>query len=188
MTYFKKIISRFKNLSISRRISIVFTIFLLIIAQTFTILTVVSINNIPVILSNFKFPSGPSNLNIDIYNPEDMIVEMPYEIDNPTAFEISEITAFVNISIKYTRQSDQANISSYIFSKSKMLGTIRVFYTLIDIFEGDFNYFNITALINYFDDFDPSKLVYFYLHVGFSLKYFFNLMNLKFFVYNILLI
>jgi len=188
MSCFKKIIARFKNLSIYRKLSILITIIILIIAQTFTILIIIGINNLPVILSNFKFPSGPSNLNIDIYNPEDMIVEMPYEIDNPTAFEISGITAIVNVSIQYTRQSDQVNITSFIFGKSNILETSRAFHTLIGIFEGDFNYFNVTALINYYDEFDPSKLVYFYLHIRFSLKYFFNLMDFEFAISNILLI
>lgn len=187
MPLLTKLLSRFRNLSVHRKIIISISLLILILAQIFTILTVIGISNLSLIVSNVKFPSGHTTLNTDIYNPQDMLLELPYEIPNPTIFEISDISATVNITLEYVRQSDQVNISSMIFTKTRVLGNSKPLNELVGVFIGDFNDFNISALSDFYNDFDPFQLVYFYLDVKISIKYYLKLIDFSFYANNILL-
>ena len=185
MPSLKNTISQFKTFNNSRKISIVIFIILLLIFQIISILIAISILNFSQLLSNIKIPAGYIYFEIDIDSPEIMTAQIPYEIYNPGIYELSDIHINVDIKVNYINESNQANITSQIFSKKDTVSNCKALQTKTGLFEGDFSSFIITPLINFFAYSDELVIALFLLDVQFKAKYFYGLIEFQITQYNL---
>ena len=73
------------------------------------------------IISELEIPSGYVYINIDIENPDDMTVQMPFSISNHGMVELTEITLYVEVMLNFINKSNNANLTLSIFSKTSIL-------------------------------------------------------------------
>ena len=185
MPVVRKLISRFKKLKTSRKVSIALFIVFIISAQITSILCAIGIFNFSQLLSNIKVPSGYTYLNLDIYTPEDMTVEVPYEIKNPGIYDLTNIEISIALRLNYINESNHANITSLIFSKISLIGRCKAFSKLTDYFNGTFADFIIPPLIDFFDNAEEFEMVYYLMDIDFNAKYFYGLIKFHFAEYNL---
>ena len=183
MSAIKRFISKFKKLNTSRKISIALFIIFMISAQVTSILCAISILNFSQLLSNIKIPSGYTYLNLDIYSPDDMAVEIPYEIRNDGLYDLTNIKIGITLHLNYINESNHANITSKVFSKTSIIRNCKAFSKLSDNFEGTFSDFFISPLVEFFDNADEFEMTYYLVDINFTAKYFYNLIKFQFTVY-----
>ena len=180
MKAFKKILKKYNNLIKSRKVSIVLFIVIIITVQITSIFCAISVLNFSQLLSHIKVPAGYVYIDTDIYAPETMTVQVPYEIFNPGIYDLADIELTVDLSVNYINQSNQANITSLVFSKTSPLKACKPFSTLSGDFEGSFLNFFIPPLVEFFDDADEFEMVYYLLDIHFTAKYFFGLISFQY--------
>lgn len=179
MSIFKKQILKFKALKTSRKISIILSIGILLGAQIASFLCLICILNLSQLLSNIHIPAGYVYMDLDIFTPENMTVEIPYYIKNSGIYDLDEIELEIKININYINKSDQVNITSLFFSKTGSIGRCRALDSIYRQFKGDFTNFNIPSLVDFLNYFDETKLVLYFLDLKLRAKYFFNLVDFK---------
>ncbi len=180
MPALKNLITNFKSLRTSRKFSIVLFISFIITAQLTTILITIGILNFSQLLSNIKIPSGYINLDIDVDSPETMTVQIPFVINNPGIFELSDIKIIADIHVNYINKSNQINITSQIFSKTNSIGNCKALHKITSQFEGSFIDFLIPSLIIFLDNSDELVMIYFFLDIQFYAKYMGGLIQCQF--------
>jgi hypothetical protein len=180
MSILKDLIARFKRLNTPRKISISLFISFILIAQITSIICAIGILNFSQLLSNIKIPSGYVYVNLDIYSPNDMAVEIPYDIENAGAFDLTHIELSINLHLNYINESNHANITSHVFSKTSLAPRCRAFSTLSENFVGTFPDFLIPPLVEFFDNSDEFEMVYYLMDINLRAKYFYGLINFQF--------
>lgn len=141
-----RITYRFKALNKTRKFSILFLCFSILSTQTVSIGVLHSIISLDHIIGSIRFPNEYVDLNMDIYQPENMSVEIAYKIENPSLFEISNIILSVKIRVNYINQYTLENITSLIYSKRGKTQNCRAFRVIDSMFTGDFSDYIIENL------------------------------------------
>ena len=109
-----------------------------------------------------------------------LLVQIPYKVDNNGMFALTDITASVKINVSYLNLSNSVNITTLLFSRTSDLPDVGAFREEIGFFEGGRQYFEETAVIdvfNYSDIFEPKT---FMLNLSFSSNYFMGLIKYSF--------
>ncbi|MFW9896472.1 MAG: hypothetical protein ACFFD7_11760 [Candidatus Thorarchaeota archaeon] len=176
----KRIKKTFRNLKTSRKISLVLFFFFFLLGQIASILCAISIINISMILSEIRIPSGFVYLDLDIYTPENMTVQVPYEIHNPGIYDLFNIHITVDLYLNYINKSNQVNITSHVFSTFKNVGICKIFNQLTDDIEGEFSDFFIPSLVDFFNNVNEYEQVLYLLDIQFSANYLYGLIFLNF--------
>lgn len=175
-----KKLKEFKNLRKSRKIGVILYVVSIASFQVSSLASLGATLGFSQVLSDIRFPAGFIHLNLDVVEPENLLVAMPYEIDNGGVYYLTDIKVSVNIRVNYLNQSNLANITALFFSKSSRLPDVRASSVFSGFFEGDFRYFDLdvlTDMYNYSDAFEP-KL--YYMDLMFSAVYFLGLMRFSF--------
>jgi len=180
MPVVKKLISKFEALKTSRKISLVLFIVLIFSVQITSILCAISILNFSQLLSNIKIPSGYVYINLDIYTPDDMAVEVPYEIKNSGIYDLTDIKIHIALQLNYINESNHANITSLIFSKVSSVGRCKALSRLCAYINGTFADFLIPPLVDFFNIADEFEMTYYLLNITFNAKYFYGLIKFHF--------
>jgi len=116
----RKYVSEFKNLSASRKISILFLISFIIIAQSVSIISVVAIFDTAQIIYDTAIPCGLFYFYLDPLNPEEMEAEIPFCIRNEGWHDLTNIYISSSLKIRYVNNSTKLNQSRSFFAKSKL--------------------------------------------------------------------
>ncbi|MFW9969594.1 MAG: PKD domain-containing protein [Candidatus Odinarchaeota archaeon] len=116
-------------------------------------------------------------LNIDIYNPEDMECTVPYYIQNHGIYDISDIFVETEIYINYIDEITSKNLTRKIFYKAEGLPRCKVFSSLIGNFSGTFSSFNISAIVEFNENYDFEESFKILTNIRLKGKYLFNLIG-----------
>jgi len=109
-----------------------------------------------------------------------MTVQVPYEISNPGIYDLTDIELTIEMRVNYINHSNQANITSWVFSKTSPLQACKAFSSISGDFEGSFLNFFIPPLVEFFDDADEFEMVYYLLDIHFKAKYFLGLISFQY--------
>lgn len=175
-----RIKSNFKKLNKARKFIIIFLCLSILSTQIVSICILHSIFSLEYIIGSIKFPNGYVDFNMDIYQPENMSAEIPYKIENPSLFSISNIILDVKFRVNYIDQNTNGNISLLIYSKIQKIKDCNAFCILDSIFEGDFSDYIIENLTIFYDSFDILSPIYYYIDFNLRAKYFYELINFRF--------
>ncbi|KKL19678.1 hypothetical protein LCGC14_2463040, partial [marine sediment metagenome] len=141
--------------------------------------SIAAFSSLTQIIKSIKIPNGLIDLNLDIYNPEEIEVSIPYYIQNHGIYDLNDMIMEVDISVNYIDISSRNNITAQIFSKYGVLPNCKAFSTLIGDFSGSFTNFNISAVIAFIQNSDIFEPFSFLIDINFHLKYFFNLIQIS---------
>jgi hypothetical protein len=173
----RNLISKFRNLRLHRKISILLIISIIILTQIVGILSIAAISSLQLIIANIRIPYGAIYLNIDIYNPENMECTVPYYIQNHGIFDISGIFIETEMFINYIDELTSKNTTSKIFYKAEELPRCKVSSSLIGNFSGTFSSFNVSAIVEFNEHYNFEEPFKFLTNIRLKGKYFFNLIG-----------
>jgi hypothetical protein len=173
----KELFNRFRELKTSRKISLLLIITILAFAQTVGILSIIAVSSLQNIIASIKIPYGAIYLNIGVQNPENMKANIPYYIQNQGIFGLYDLYMESEIYINYIDQLSSKNITSRIFFKADELPNCKAFSALTGNFSGAFSYFNVTAILDFIENYDFEKPFKFLFDIRFRACYFFNLIK-----------
>lgn len=185
MSGIKNRIDKFKELRTSRKLSFSFIIAVIFFAQIVGILSLIAISSLQQIISNLRIPEGVIYLNIDVYSPESMEASIPYYIQNQGIYGLSDLSIEAEIFINYIDETTSKNITAKIFSKADGIPKCEAFSSLIGNFSGTFSSFNVSAIMDFNQNFDFEKSFKFLTNIKFRAKYFFNLITFSIALNNI---
>ena len=137
------------------------------------------------VISSINFPDGLIDLNLDIYDPENMEVSVPYNIENPGFFDLTGLYSQVEINVNFFDKTKDKNITNKIFSKSDRFPSCRAFRSQVGNFKGNFSNFNITAILDFQANIDIVKPFDFLINIYFRGSYFFNLIKFSVLLVNL---
>lgn len=180
MTHFHRKLKIFKHFKRSRKIGVVFSLISIIIFQVSSLASLGASFGLTQILSDIKVPAGYVHLDLDIIEPDNLLMVMPYEIDNSGIYKLFDIKTSASISVTYLNKSNLVNITSIIFTKSSKLPDVEPFSTLSGFFEGNKQYFNEIAIIDMFNNSNTFDLKFYVMNLSFSAVYFFGLIRFSF--------
>jgi len=180
MKLVKKYYSQFQRLNLIRKISFVLLIIIIICGPIVSILCTIAILNFSQLLYSINIPSGFIYLDLDIYSPETMTIQVPYEIKNPGIYDLTNIKISVDLRLNYINESNDVNITSLVFSRIELIGNCVALNTLTGIINGSFLDFFISPLIDFYDYSDEFETVYYLLDIDFKAKYFFGTIIFQF--------
>lgn len=187
MDKIKHYIREFKKKPLSRQFSILFSIVIIFSIQISSIFMLANFLTFIEIIPKLEIPSGYVYINIDIENPDDMTVQMPFSISNYGMAELTEITLYVEVMLNFINKSNNANLTLLIFSKISIVNSISPYMVVNDFFVGDFSDFNISALIYFEENGDEYEPLIFNVNYIFKANYFSNLLKLSISRFNITL-
>ncbi|KKN64307.1 hypothetical protein LCGC14_0493100, partial [marine sediment metagenome] len=125
-----------KDLIITRKINLLFFLFILLFSQIAGYLSIAAFSSLTQIIKRMKIPSGLIDLNLDIYHPEEIKVSIPYYIQNHGIYDLNDLFMEVEISVNYIDIFSRKNITAQIFSKDEALPDCRAFNTILGYFNG----------------------------------------------------
>ncbi len=169
----------------SRKISTCLLLTALVLGQTVSILCAIGIVGFSRILSSISIPSGYIYVDLDIYTPSAMTVEIPYVIRNPSIYEITQLSIDLELRINYINESNHANLTSLVFQKSVTGLKCKAFKNLDEKIEGKFTDFLIAPLAIFHENVDITENVYYFLDFSFHGRYFLGLIKFSFSEFNI---
>lgn len=178
--YLFKKMKAFKKFKKSKKIGIYFSIISILNFQICALVSFSASLSFSQILSDMKFPAGFVNLNLDVFEPENLLLQIPYKIDNGGMFSLTDIETSIMISVNYLNVSNSANVTSVFFSRSIRLPDVKPLSVYLGFFEGGRPYFNEIALIdmyNYSGAFEPK---FFRMNLSFSAMYYFGLIEFSY--------
>ena len=179
---FKSRFNRLKDLFITRKISLIFFLCIFIFAQTVGYLVIAAFSGLSQILETIRIPDGIIDLNLDIYNPEDIEVNIPYYIKNQGIYDLNNLYMDVDISVNYIDKITRENITLQIFTKADVLPDCTTFNSLVGNFTGTFHDFNVTAVVNFIENVDYFEIYYFLIDISFQAEYFWDLIDISIFL------
>ena len=179
---FKSKFNGFKDLFITRKISLIFFLCIFIFAQTVGYLGIAAYSSLSKILETIKIPNGIIDLNLDIYSPDEMKVSIPYYIKNQGIFDLNNLYMDVDISVNYIDKITRENITLQIFTKADTLPDCTAFNSLIGNFTGTFHDFNVTAVVNFIENVDYFEIYYFLIDISLQAEYFWDLIDVSIFL------
>lgn len=170
-------IKNFKNVPRHRKISIIFYLFAIFSSQIIAVISVVNLYQFSHIITQIEVPSGSIYFYININDPINMTVEIPYKIPNSGISDMRDIQLGVNLELNYINKSNHANITSLIFSRSEQVAVCHAMSQFEGLFKGDFTDFFINPLIIFYNNVDIEEDIIYIFDLGFRLKYFWNLLG-----------
>lgn len=150
--------------------------------QSIGYLTIAAFSGLTQIFENIRIPDGVVDLGIDVYNPEYMEVIFPYYIKNQGMYDLTDLFIEVDISVNYTDLITRENLTVQVFSKTGSLPDCKAFSSLIGYFNGTFNDFNITTVIEFLENVDHLESIKFFMDISFQVKYFWTLISFSLFL------
>ena len=181
----RKKLDKFKGLKTSRKISLPFLIFIIVIGQVVGLLSIAAFSNLSQLISNIRIPDDVISLNLDISTPENMEACIPYYIENQGIYDLNGLFINSEIFINYIDKTNSKNVTTQILSRAGTLLVCRAFSSLKGNFTGSFTHFNITAVANFESNIDISKPFGFLVNIDFHANYFFNLIRFSIILNNI---
>jgi len=185
MLNLKNSFNKLKDLFITRKLSLIFFICIFIFAQLVGFLTIAAFSGLSQIFEDIRIPDGMIDLNLDIYSPEDMEVNIPYYIKNQGIFDLNDLYMEVDISVNFIDVITRENITVQIFSRAGALPSCKAFNSLIGNFSATFHDFNITAVVNFIENTDIFEPYYYLVDISFQAEYFFGLVDFSIFLNNV---
>lgn len=179
---FKSRFNKLKDLFITRKISLIFFLCIFIFAQIVGYLIIAAFSGLSQIFETIRIPDGLIDLNLDIYSPEDMEVNIPYYIKNQGIYDLNDLYMEVYISVNYIDMITRENITLQIFAKANILPDCEAFSSLIGNFTGTFHDFNVTAIVDFMENADYFEPLYFFTDISFQAKYFWDLIDVSIFL------
>lgn len=172
-------IRHYRKLRRSRKFGKIFFIVSILLFQVISLIGLSSVLSFSNLLLTMRFPAGFVNINLDL-EPDNLLVQIPYKVENNGMFALTDITVSVRINVNYLNLSNSVNITTLLFSRTSSLPDVAAFREEIRFFEGDHQYFEESAVIdmfNYSDIFEPKKFI---LNLSFSSNYFMGLIKYSF--------
>jgi hypothetical protein len=173
----KRRIEQLRGLSRYKKLSLSLMVLTLVFIQVIGLLSIMAFSSVENVISNIKIPDGPIYLNLNIKDPQNMEVSLPYSIQNPSIYDLGVISIKLALSVDYYDKSSDKNVSSLLFSNSGVLSGCKALSTSGGEFKGFFSHFNITAVNNFQLNFDFTKNFRFYVNIEIRTKYFFDLIK-----------
>lgn len=181
MSSIKSLTSKFKDLNTSRKISVIMLISIIISGYIVSILSMIAISNVLDIISDVEVPDGYIKANFNIENPNDMEVEIPFDLSNEGIYDLVDINMDVKIKVDYINNITRESKEIEIFSKKIKYGTLGAGNSLNEIFKGDVDDFDTKAIYNFFKDADIFEEISILISIKLEAKYFFNLIEFTIF-------
>lgn len=174
--------SKLKKSYVTRKISFVFLLCIFIFAQFVGYLTIAAFSGLSQMFDNIKVPDGAIDLNLDIYNPEDMEVNFPYYIRNQGIYDLNNLNIDVSVFVNYIDVGTREDITIRLFAKVSLIPDCKAFSYLIGNFTGTFLDFNITAVVQFVDNVDYFEPFSFFTDINFRADYFWGLIDFSIFL------
>jgi hypothetical protein len=185
--YISQKIKEYKNLRRTKKIGVCLFLVFIFNFQICSLISLSATLSFSQILSDIRLPSGFVNINLNIIEPENLIVQMPYEIDNRGMFYLIDITTTISINVNFLNKSNSVNITSSIFYKSSILPDVSPFSASLGFITGNRQFFNEFALSEMFDNSDLFEPKFYRMNISLSAVYFLGLIRFSFEQYNIFL-
>lgn len=183
--YTSRKIKEYKNLRRTKKVGVFLFLVFIINFQVCSLISLSAALSFSQILSDIRLPSGFVNINLNIVEPENLLVQIPYEIDNGGIFYLTDIATTISINVNYLNKSNLVNITSTIFSKSSNLPNVSPFSIYSGFISGNRQYFDEFALNEMFNNSDLFEPKFYKINISLSAVYFLGLIRFSFHQYNI---
>lgn len=177
MKFLKASLLKFDKLKLSRKISAICSIIMIIVIQITSIVVIININSFITVFSKIQIPNGYVYINMNIYEPENMNITIPYQIQNTGVSDLTNINMNVEIYINYINDTNKLDITKIVYQKYHFLGNCRAFCNKSGTLQGHSESFIIPNVITFFDYFDATKPVFFLMNLTIKANYFLNLIQ-----------
>jgi len=152
-----------------------------------SLISFLTFSSIQAFFYNVEIPNGDPEINLDLKEPENMYVKLPFKISNKGFFDIRDIEMNISVDILYTENVSYKETRKTIFLREDYkVGHCKIGQELVKLFEGSSQDFNLSALIIYKNEVDVSKSVKLLLKIELSGNLY-NLISLDIRLENIIL-
>lgn len=186
----RKKLKDFKNLTSSRKLSAIFLIVSIIISQIIMVISSLAISSSVQTINEIYIPAGLVNINFDTQQQDDMILQIPYQINNHGFFDLTQLKVRINLELIYFDNSTQMNSTLNIFNKDYSLAVCKggcVFYGILEGYYDDYNISALDLFFDWYDNSEPADWFWVLADFLFSAKYYFELIIFELFMLNILI-
>ncbi len=172
--------TRFKLMEKSKKIKLIFLIFILISSLSISIAFLIVINSLNQVIERVKIPNGYFKANLE---PVNASLEIPFSVENQGFYAINEFEISISIRVSYFNGTNEDKTENNVFKKTKDYGIIKPGQYYENKFEDNGENFDLIALTDFINNVNITKgydiLVdieikgkYFYSGIPFNIAYY----------------
>lgn len=161
---------RFRDLSKIKKVSLIFSI-ILVIYTIFSSVYIVSIlNSINQTLESIRLPNGYYAWNFGTSNPS---FKISFGIENKGLFEVRELKIGLTLDLSFYDLNKNQSFREQFFQKQEDIGIVNPLFILNYTIDADSSSFNINVLDSFWNNISNYTNIYYLMNVSISL----NLLN-----------